>query len=176
MMVRYAEILRESGHSIIDVSVGSTPTGLFAAEIDGVTEIRPGTYIFNDRMQAAYRVAELRDCAAAVIATVVSCPHEDLIVIDAGSKSLATDVQPNTPPLFLDGFGAILDWPDAVLERMSEEHGMVRMPSGHTLQVGDRIAVIPNHICSTLNLYNEAWIYRPQATTQQRINARGHNW
>lgn len=176
MMVRYANMLRDAGHTISDVSVGSSPTGLYAAEVPGVTEIRPGTYIFNDRMQVAFGVATLRDCAATVIVTVVSCPQEDLIVVDGGSKAFATDVQPNSAPLYLDGFGHITGVPYAQLGRLSEEHGMIRVTPGHPFRVGDRIAVIPNHVCSTLNLYDQAWIVGTQPARQLQISARGHSW
>lgn len=175
-MVRYANMLREAGHPIEDVSVGSSPTGLYAAEVEGVTEIRPGTYIFNDRMLVTFGVAMLHDCAAAVITTVVSCPHDDLIVVDAGSKAFATDVQPNGAPLYLTGFGHIPGMPNAVLERLSEEHGVIRVPAGHSFAIGDRLYIIPNHICSTLNLYNEVWIAGNETARKQVIDARGHSW
>ncbi|MGZ9586104.1 alanine racemase [Paenibacillus marinisediminis] len=179
-MVRYAEMLREVGHDIQDVSVGSSPTGLYTAEVPGVTEIRPGTYIFNDRMQAAFGAAALHDCAASVIATVVSCPHEDLIVIDGGSKAFATDVPPNTAPLFLQGYGHIVGMPSAVLQRLSEEHGIIQVPPGHPFRIGDRVSIIPNHICSTVNLYNEAWSVNADVNAgsvrKLPISARGHSW
>lgn len=175
-MVRYANMLRDAGHAITDVSVGSSPTGLYAAEVPGVTEVRPGTYIFNDRMQVAFGVATLRDCAASVIVTIVSCPQEDLIVIDGGSKAFATDVQPNSAPLYLEGFGHITGVPHAMLDRLSEEHGMIRVTPGHPFRVGDRIAIIPNHICSTMNLYDQTWIVGTQPARQLPISARGHSW
>ncbi|WP_028544082.1 alanine racemase [Paenibacillus taiwanensis] len=176
IMVKHAETLREAGHNIVDVSVGSSPTGIYAAAVKGVTEIRPGTYIFNDRMQYHFRIAAQRDCAALIVATVVSCPHPDLIVIDGGSKAFATDVQPNTAPLYMKGFGHILESPEAILERLSEEHGVIRLKEGHTFQVGDRLHIIPNHICSSLNLYNSLWLVGNQPPRQLEISARGHSW
>lgn len=175
-MVRYANMLRDRGHSITDVSVGSSPTGLYAAEVPGVTEIRPGTYIFNDRMQVAYGVATLRDCAASIIVTVVSCPQEDLIIVDGGSKAFATDVQPHTAPLYLEGYGHITGVPYAQFVRLSEEHGMIRVTPNHPFRIGDRISIIPNHICSTVNLYDRAWIVGTQPARHLQVKARGHSW
>lgn len=174
IMASLATALRSEGLAIQDVSVGSTPTAAYAAEIVGVTEIRPGTYIYQDRMQAAFGVSTIDDCAGAVLATVISRPSDDLIVIDGGSKTFATDVQPGTSPLCLQGFGHIVGAPDAVLERMTEEHGMIRVRTDALYRVGDLIRIIPNHICSTVNLHN--FVYIADAAGQLRkaaVAARG---
>ncbi|GGG81635.1 alanine racemase [Paenibacillus radicis (ex Gao et al. 2016)] len=174
LMAVTAQALRAEGLPIADVSVGSTPTSVFAAEVEGVTEVRPGTYIFHDRMQAAYGVCSLEDCAATVWVTVVSRPSAELIVVDGGSKTFATDVQPNNPPLHLQGFGHIMGAPDAVLERMNEEHGMIRIGAHHPYEVGDVIQIIPNHICSTVNLHNDVYVTEPSgALRKTRVAARG---
>lgn len=158
LMAEAATALRAAGITIQDVSVGSSPTAIYAAEIDGVTEVRPGTYIYQDRMQAAFGSCTLEQCAGAVLATIVSRPADDLIVIDGGSKTFATDVQPGIAPLFLKGFGHVTGDPDAVLERMNEEHGMIRVAPDAVYQVGDVIRIIPNHICSTVNLHSFVYI------------------
>lgn len=175
-MVRIADMLREAGHDIRDVSVGSTPTGVYAAAVPGVTEIRPGTYVFQDRMQVEFGGCSLQDCAACVAVTVVSCPQDDIIIVDGGSKAFATDVQPNTPPLHLQGFGHIMEAPEALLERLSEEHGTIRIAAGHSFKVGDRLHIVPNHVCSTLNLYNKAWLVQSDSAAHVPIEARGHSW
>lgn len=157
LMAELAERMRAEGLPIADVSVGSTPTSAYAAAVPGVTEIRPGTYVFHDAMQAKLGVCSLDDCAGTVHVTVVSRPSPELAVIDGGSKTFATDVPPNTAPLGLVGFGRVVGLDDAVLERLSEEHGMLRLgPAAQAAnpQVGDRLAIIPNHICSTVNLHN----------------------
>ena len=87
-------MLRQRGIRVDDVSVGSTPTAEYVAKVDGVTEIRPGTYVFYDRMQARLGACSLDECAAVVVCTVVSRPTRDLAVIDGGSKTFATDVGP----------------------------------------------------------------------------------
>ncbi|TDG00819.1 alanine racemase [Paenibacillus piri] len=176
IMAGMAERLREQGIPVADVSVGSTPTGAYAAAVEGVTEIRPGTYVFNDRMQARFGVCGLDDCAGRVWATVVSRPSADLAVIDGGSKTFATDVQPNTEPLLLQGFGYIEGLEDAVLERLSEEHGMIRLGPQSQLanpQVGDRLRIIPNHICSTVNLHNQVLFRRGDAYEPMTVLGRG---
>ncbi|MGG1635033.1 alanine racemase [Paenibacillus sp. NRS-1760] len=174
LMVEAAAALRSAGIAIEDVSVGSSPTALFAAEVDGITEVRPGTYIYQDRMQAAFGTCALEDCAGVVLATIVSRPYEDLIIIDGGSKTFATDVQPGNSPLFLKGFGHIIGDPEAILERMNEEHGMIRVQPGSNYQVGDLVRIIPNHICSTVNLHS--FVYIKDSTGQLHkttVAARG---
>jgi D-serine deaminase-like pyridoxal phosphate-dependent protein len=173
MMAELAERMRAEGLPAAEVSVGSTPTAAYAASVPGVTEIRPGTYVFQDRMQAAFGVCGLDDCAAVVLATVVSCPAEDRFVIDGGSKTFATDAAPGKEPLFLEGFGHIVEVPGAVLERLSEEHGMVRSPGPHGLSVGDTVRIIPNHICSTVNLHNFVYLADGGRMERLEVAARG---
>ncbi|MBB3111211.1 D-serine deaminase-like pyridoxal phosphate-dependent protein [Paenibacillus phyllosphaerae] len=173
LMVSLAEDLREAGIPIQDVSVGSSPTGAYAATVPGVTEIRPGTYVYQDRMTAGYGICTLDDCAAYVVATVVSSrPDEGHAVIDGGSKTFATDVQPGTFPLQLQGFGHALEAPDAVLERLSEEHGILRLSSS-IVKPGDRLRIIPNHICSTINLHNSVYLLGENGISRKIIPARG---
>ena len=112
LMVSLADRMREREIDIGDVSLGSTPTAEYAAEVEGVTKIRPGTYVFYDRMQARLGACSLEECAATVVCTVVSRPHEDLAVIDGGSKTFATDVQPGIEPLNLEGFGHVVGHPE----------------------------------------------------------------
>lgn len=176
IMVELADRMRALGIPIADVSVGSTPTGAYAATVKGVTEIRPGTYVFQDRMQARFGVCGLEDCAGSVLVTVVSRPAADLAVVDGGSKTFATDVQPNTEPLLLQGFGHVVGLEDAVLERLSEEHGMMRLgpeAQAANLKVGDRLHIIPNHICSTINLHNQVLFLRGEAFEPVPVLGRG---
>lgn len=157
-MVQTAEALRAAGIGIRDVSVGSSPTAVYAAEIEGITEVRPGTYIYQDAMQAAFGLCALEDCAGIVRATVVSRPAPDRIVIDGGSKTFATDVQPGKAPLHLKGFGRMLGDPEAVFERMNEEHGVITVSPNSKYKIGDVIGIIPNHICSTVNLHHFVYL------------------
>jgi D-serine deaminase-like pyridoxal phosphate-dependent protein len=173
MMAALAQAMRAEGLPIADVSVGSTPTAPFCAVVPGVTEIRPGTYIFHDRMQVALGVCGPQACAAHVEVTVVSRPAPDRIVIDGGSKTFATDVQPHQEPALLEGFGRIVEAPDAVFERMSEEHGVVRVAPHHPFRAGDRLRVVPNHICSTLNLHNHVYLLDASGIRKVPVAARG---
>lgn len=173
LMVAVAQELRANGIAIQDVSVGSTPSGLYAAQVEGVTEIRPGTYIFNDTMQMKLGLSTLDNCAAHVIVTVISTPTSDRVVIDGGSKTFATDVQPNQQPLNLRGFGTIIGYPNAVLERMNEEHGMISMYRPHNLKVGDTLSIVPNHICSTVNLHNQVYVEDETGVHVVTVLARG---
>ena len=173
-MVSVAEEIREAGVPIVDVSLGSTPTAEHAAGVDGVTEIRPGTYVFYDRMQAEMGVCSLSECALRVVATVVSRPRPDLAIIDGGSKTFATDVQPKVAPLSLTGFGYVVGHPGAVLERVTEEHGMLSVDEDSDLGIGDAVEIIPNHVCSTVNLHDEVYVLAADGSAEKvRVAARG---
>ena len=177
LMASLAGRIKEEGIELESVSLGSTPTAEFAAKVGGVTEIRPGTYVFYDRMQARLGACSLEECAATVVATVVSRPSEDLAVIDGGSKAFATDVPPKTKPLDLQGFGHVIEYPDARLERLTEEHGMLAVTAHHDLKVGDTLHVIPNHICSTVNLHDAVYVVDGNGTVEElRVSARGKVW
>jgi D-serine deaminase-like pyridoxal phosphate-dependent protein len=174
LMVSLAEQMRERGIAVEDVSVGSTPTAEHVAKVEGVTEIRPGTYVFYDRMQARLGACSLEECAAVVVCTVVSRPTRDLAVIDGGSKTFATDVAPGAEPLNLEGFGHVVGYPGAVLERLTEEHGMLSVDEECDLEVGDTLQVIPNHICSTVNLHDEVYLVGEGGIVEEmRVAARG---
>ncbi|NEW09463.1 amino acid aldolase [Paenibacillus sp. SYP-B3998] len=176
LMVQLAERLRAQDIAIADVSVGSTPTAAYAAEVAGITEVRPGTYVFHDRMQARFGVCGIEDCAGSVLVTIVSRPSADLAIVDGGSKTFATDVQPGTDPLQLRGFGHVIGHADALLVRLTEEHGMVELgpiAQAAGLQVGDQLRIIPNHICSTVNLHNSVVLYRGNALERLPVLARG---
>src|SRR5215212_710024 len=174
LMVSLAEHMRERGIGIDDVSVGSTPTAEHVAKVEGVTEIRPGTYVFYDRMQARLGACSLEECAAVVVCTVVSRPAPGLVIIDGGSKTFATDVGPGAEPLNLEGYGHVVGYPNAVLKRLTEEHGMLSVDEGCDLEVGDTLQIIPNHICSTVNLHDEVYIVGEEGVVEEtRVEARG---
>jgi D-serine deaminase-like pyridoxal phosphate-dependent protein len=177
LMASVAGRIRERGISIRDVSLGSTPTARHAAGVAGVTEIRPGTYVFYDRMQARMGACSFEDCAAEVVATVVSRPTGDLAVIDGGSKTFATDVQPGGNPLNLAGFGEVVGHPEAVLERLTEEHGMIWLRGESDIRVGDTLRIIPNHVCSTVNLHDTLYLAGEDGILEQMpVAARGKVW
>jgi D-serine deaminase-like pyridoxal phosphate-dependent protein len=130
------------------LSGGSTPTAE-AGVAAPLTEVRPGTYVFGDRQQMALAGLAEHDVALVVAARVVSAPRPGEAVLDCGSKALSSD-----RPGWLDGHGQILEAPGATIVTLSEEHAVVR---GHTaaLRVGDLVRVIPNHVCTVVNLTSE---------------------
>jgi D-serine deaminase-like pyridoxal phosphate-dependent protein len=147
------------------VSGGSTPTAFRSHEVPQQTEIRPGTYVFNDRTTAAIGACDLDDCAYTVLATVVSTAVPNQAVVDAGSKALSSD------PLRADGqggFGQLLDRPDVVVARMSEEHGILDLSrTDWRPDVGDRVRIIPNHVCVSVNLQPRVFGVRDGAVERE---------
>jgi D-serine deaminase-like pyridoxal phosphate-dependent protein len=155
------------------VSVGSTPTmWVWEGFGEGITEIRPGNYIFNDATQVALGVAGVEDCALTVMATVISCPGPHRAVIDAGSKVLGLDRGAHGKGL-LKGFGRLLGG-NAILERLSEEHGILRLSPGDDLRIGDRVRILPNHACTVMNLMDRAYgLMGEEVVEEFTIAARG---
>ena len=148
--VKTAEEIRSRGLSAPVVSVGSDGTFRFAVRCPGVTEVRPGTYVFNDRSQIAQRAATAADVAAFVVTTVVSRPVPDRIVVDAGTKVLTSDrMLVADPPA---SFGWVWGHDDWDVVRLSEEHGVLEIPPDAEVRIGDRLVIVPNHVCPTINL------------------------
>lgn len=154
------------------VSGGSTPTLWRTHEIEGVTEFRPGTYVYNDRTTAEIGACLLDDCAATVLATVVSTAVPGQAVIDAGTKALGREPVRGAAG---EGFGQLLDHPEVVVERMSEEHGVLDLSaSSWRPQVGDRVRVIPNHVCIVVHLNDIVYGVRKGALERSwPVAARG---
>jgi D-serine deaminase-like pyridoxal phosphate-dependent protein len=142
-----------AGLPIREISVGSTPTARIAATVPGVTEIRPGTYVFNDVQQLRLGVATVETCAARVLVTVVARPTAERFLVDAGSKAFSGDGGDGPP---WPGRGVVLDRPDLVLDFLSEEHGVGHIEGGDDVSIGDRLQVVPLHVCSCVNLFDTA--------------------
>ncbi|MBO0778930.1 MAG: alanine racemase, partial [Ktedonobacteraceae bacterium] len=153
LMANLAEQLRAADIPIKEVSVGSTPTALSAAIVPGITEVRPGTYVFFDRMTTRTGTSSEQEIALSILATVVSRPAPDMAVIDAGSKTFCGDIVPANAGL--EGYGVTTSGPQGTVVRMNEEHGIVRLEPGFAPQIGDKIAFFPNHVCTTVNLSDE---------------------
>jgi D-serine deaminase-like pyridoxal phosphate-dependent protein len=163
------------GHAGVPVSVvsgGSTPSRYESDQFHGVNEVRPGTYIFNDRNTVGVSAAGLDECALSVLVTVVSTSVAGHAVIDGGSKTFSSDRYQAEDGR---GFGLIKEDPDAEIERFSEEHGHVNVSqSERRYTVGERLMVIPNHVCSTVNMHDEIYGVRgEQVETVWRVAARG---
>ncbi len=155
------------------VSGGSTPSLYHSHQLPGLTEIRPGTYVFNDCTQVAMGSCGWDDCAATVQVTVVSRPAADRAVIDGGSKTFTSE------PLRPSGgttYGRVLDLPGAEFRRMNEEHGMIdlRGCEGPRPRIGDRLRIVPNHVCVTVNMHELAHGVRGEAVEEWwPVEARG---
>ncbi len=170
VMVETAEEIRTHGIELPTVSVGSTPAAFYTPSVAGVTEMRPGTYVFNDVSAFRYGRFGVQDCAARFVATVVSRPDPHRAVLDTGSKSLAMDPSRAHP-----GHGYIVNHPDVTIAKLSEEHGVCAIPDGEEgFAVGDRVEVIPNHVCPTVNLMDDLLIARDgRIIDTWKVAARG---
>jgi D-serine deaminase-like pyridoxal phosphate-dependent protein len=131
------------------VSGGGTPNLWQAHTSTEVTEHRAGTYVYGDRHIIKSGAMSLDDCALTVTTTVVSRPTPDRAILDGGSKTFSSDL------LDLDGYGAIIEYPEARIYSLSEEHGHVDLSDcNNKPQIGERLTVIPNHCCVVSNLFN----------------------
>lgn len=182
-----AELLRtlkervsERGVAVEEISVGATPTARFSAQLPGITELRPGNYIYYDRMQVTLGSATWDDCALTILARVVSRPSADRLILDAGSKTLTSDLVRGGAGA--PGYGTVLQALDSfvpddslLIERLSEEHAVVRVQGqGSTLAPGDLVRIVPNHSCVVSNLVDEIWVVDGgEARDTLRVAARG---
>ena len=164
-----AEELRGAGVAVEEVSVGSTPTARGAMAVAGVTECRPGNYVYHDASQVSLGTCAIEDCAITVLATVVSVPADDRAVLDCGSKTLSSDgLRPRG-----EGHGWILGRKSR-LDKLSEEHGVVRVAPGETFRVGERVRVLPNHACVVSNLHDRVVVARGERIEGEwAVAARG---
>lgn len=174
LLADIAGLMRKQGLNIHEISAGSTPTGENVAETGLVTEIRPGTYIFNDFMLTKEGWCEIGDIAARLLVTVVSTPCDSYAVVDAGTKTIPTDIILDSKPYFYPGYAIVDGRSDLRIRRLYEEHGIVESITGKTgLKVGDVISLIPIHICTAVNLQNEIIEYDNGAIRFIKVDARG---
>lgn len=154
------------------VSGGSTPSAEFAHLIPGLTEIRPGTCVYNDLNTYYQGACSLDDCAVRVVTTVVSTAVPGRVIIDAGSKTFSSDLLGSGPK---SGYGYVVEAPDALLITLNEEHGHLDITSSqHKFYVGEVLTVIPNHVCTTVNMHDEIFTVRKgEAVGCWKIAARG---
>jgi D-serine deaminase-like pyridoxal phosphate-dependent protein len=154
------------------VSGGSTPSAFLSHEIPGLTEIRPGTYVYNDLNTFYQGACRLEDCAAWVVTTVVSTAVPGRAMIDAGSKTLSSDALASGPKT---GHGYVVEAPDAQLFKLNEEHGHLDITkSVRHFRVGEVLTVIPNHVCTCVNMHDEVFLVRnEQVVGSWRVAARG---
>lgn len=166
-----AERCRKTGVPVEEVSAGATPPARFSIEQQAFTEFRPGNYVYFDRTQVALGAATVDDCALSVLATVVSKPVKNRIILDSGSKTLTNDGARGFTPA--PGFGHVVGHDDLLIERLSEEHATVKVHGSTSLEPGDRVRIIPNHSCVVSNLVDQAWIVDGDSVEALPILARG---
>ncbi len=164
-----AYLLSLAGLACPEVSTGGTPDMWKDDGLQGVSEYRAGTYIYNDRMQIAADSAGLDDCALTVLSTVVSVPNADRAMLDAGSKSLTSDL------VGLEGYGEVRSLSGARVYNMSEEHGFLDIAKVNDKpKVGGLVRITPNHVCPVTNLFDKVVIVKGgEVLGAVKVDARG---
>ncbi len=167
-LVELRERLCEAGVELEEISVGSTPTSRYAARVPGVTEVRPGTYVFSDRTQVHLGWGSLNDCALTVLTTVVSRPTRERAIVDVGTKGLSSDAAP------VPGYGVVVGHPEVSVEALTEEHGILRVGDGRGVPVGTKLRIVPNHACGVINMFDDVWVVSDgRVEDRWRVAARG---
>ncbi|MBF5040831.1 D-TA family PLP-dependent enzyme [Aggregicoccus sp. 17bor-14] len=167
---RHRAALEAAGLAPPEVSGGSTPTLWRSHEIPGLTEIRPGIHLFYDRASALLGSCAWEEISYSVLATVVSTAVPGQAVVDAGSKALAKEEPPRGV-----GYAALRDHPEVLLRSLSEEHGLLDLSgSSWRPRVGERVRLVPNHVCVSVNLHEQLWGVRGDEVVHKwGVAARG---
>lgn len=153
------------------VSSGSTPSAYNTHLLDVVTEFRSGTYVYNDLNIVRGGYGAIEDCAARIHSTVVSDSVPGQIVLDAGTKTLTSDLCGPAPN---SGHGYIVEYPQAKISKLTEEHAQVDVThSDRRPTVGEAVTIIPNHICPCINLQDNFWLDRDGDLEQLPVDTRG---
>ncbi len=165
------DALHTTGIGVPVVTSGGSPDMWSDEGLAPVTEYRAGTYIYNDRSLLERGTATLDQCAITVLATVVSRPTADRAIVDAGSKALTSDL------LGLDGYGMVLEHPEAVLYQLNEEHGLMDVSGcASKPRIGDRVRILPNHACVVSNLFDRvAIVAEGRLFGSLAVDARGRS-
>ena len=166
------DLWRKSGLEARIVSGGSTPTAVDSHRVTCGNEIRPGTYVFNDINCVVAKCATLEDCAARIICTVISDAVPGQVVLDAGTKTLTSDKCGPAPD---SGHGFIHEYPQAKITKLTEEHSQTDITQcGRAPKIGERVSVIPNHICPCVNLQDAIWWEESDGSLHKwNVDARG---
>ncbi len=176
---RLAEVgqrLRDAGLPVDVVSCGATPSFRDVVDVEGMTELRPGNYVFYDAMQAALGVVDADRCALSVLATVVSHVAQDRAVVDAGAKALTLDRGAHGLEL-LSGYGEVRSREGVTIAGLSEEHGWLHLDdlaAAAGIALGDRLEITPNHACTVVNCFDAATVVRDGTVLDRwAVAARG---
>lgn len=154
----FAALAAKEGFPMGTISIGSTPSQANGADIlPGVTEIRPGTYMLMDASQG-HAVGDMSCCAATVLATVMSRPTDERVILDVGAKGLTMQSR-STGICATPGLGTILEYPDVHIHAVYDEHAIIYDRNFHdAVKIGDKVRIIPVHICPVCNLYDSAYL------------------
>lgn len=168
---RTIDAFRRAGLPLEIISAGSTPAAQMSHLVPGITEIRPGTYVFNDLNTHYQGLCTLEDCAVRVMTTVVSTCVPGQVIVDAGSKVFSSDALSSGPRR---GYGKIMEAEGAGLSKLNEEHGFVEAADYSAFTVGQVLSVIPNHVCTCINMHDEIYVSRRnQIAGTWKVAARG---
>lgn len=179
LMYDMAQAIRKEGPDIREISVGSTPTWLQAAQTGLVTEVRPGTYIFGDWMLTQEKCARFSQIAVRLYATVVSTPAPGYAILDGGTKTFPMDIPLDAAPYHYPGYAIPIGadgQPDLNLQlrRMNEEHGILTAVNGATgLKVGQVVELVPIHVCTAVNMQNHVFVAQDDSLEPMEVAARG---
>ena len=166
----FLDAFERGGIPVGVVSGGSTPTLWESHRIEGLTEVRPGTCIYNDRDIVSLGACGVDDLAYSVLATVVSTVVSGQAVVDAGSKALAKEHIRSDGT----GFGCLLDRPEVAVKALSEEHGVLDLTGvDWRPAVGDRVRIVPNHVCVSVNLQDHVVAVDADGARRWPLDARG---
>jgi D-serine deaminase-like pyridoxal phosphate-dependent protein len=172
IMQKAKALLKAHGIKIDIVSVGSTPTVKYSAKNPEANEIRPGNYVFYDNFQLALGSCMLNECSLFLLATVISQPANQRIVIDAGSKSLSLDQGAHSSQL-VKNYGKILNIEGEIVQ-LSEEHGIIHLTKPQKIEIGSPVLIVPNHACSVSNLFSHYYLFENNRIIKQiNVDARG---
>jgi D-serine deaminase-like pyridoxal phosphate-dependent protein len=164
-----AKELRALGFPCTEVSIGATPTAFHAKAATDATEMRPGTYVFNDANVLAHGFITREDCAVTVLATVVGQPAKDRVILDVGSKTLSQDGAVGN-----NFKGVIINKPTWQLVKLTEEHAIVHVPENEKVTIAERVRIIPNHVCVVTNLIDQFVTVRGEEIVGTlQVEARG---
>lgn len=172
ILLKHKSELEDQGINVSTLSVGSTLSSNNAEQLKGVTESRAGNFIFYDMNAVHKGIVEVEQCALRVIATVVSTPIPGKATIDAGSKSISTDLSVGD-----NNYGYIVNNPQLNLVKLNEEHGFIEYDINETkLNIGDQIEIIPNHSCVIPNLHHQVFLIEGESISPLEIDARYRNY
>lgn len=169
-LVATKEMCASAGIEFQEISVGSTPSARLEMTKRGVTEVRPGTYVFNDTAMISLGVADEATCAAHVLATVVARPTPERFIIDAGSKCFTSDGVGRA------GWITVAGRSDLTMSFTTEEHGVgvIDLEQGGHLNIGDKLLFIPSHICPVVNLFDSVSVVEAgQVAGELAVAGRG---